>query len=94
MLRYSRGAKQGGVGGVSTPPEFWMGGLNTCQPPLILRKIFLGGVGSPEIDLTIWYMYFYLHRNSKKWTFYSVKFLKCESFLSALRRNSKKGPFL
>ena len=42
-----RGAKQGGVGGVSTPPEFWMGGLNTCQPPLILRKTFLGGVGSP-----------------------------------------------
>ena len=38
-------------------------------------------------------MYFYLHRNSKKWTFYSVKILKCESFLSALRRNSKKGPF-
>ena len=45
--RYTRGAKQGGVGGVSTPPEFWMGGLNTCQPPLILRKNFLGGVGSP-----------------------------------------------
>ena len=42
-----RGAKQGGVGGVSTPPEFWMGGLSTCQPPLILRKNFLGGVGSP-----------------------------------------------
>ena len=37
----------GGVGGVSTPPEFWMGELNTCQPPLILRKKFLGGVGSP-----------------------------------------------
>ena len=36
-----RGAKQGGgVGGVSTPPEFWMGGLNTCQPPLILRNFF------------------------------------------------------
>ena len=43
----TRGAKQGGVGGVSTPPEFWMGGLSTCQPPLILRKKFLGGVGSP-----------------------------------------------
>ena len=40
-----RGAKQGGgVGGVSTPPEFWMGGLNTCQPPLILRNFFLGGL--------------------------------------------------
>ena len=38
-------------------------------------------------------MYFYLHRNSKKWTFYSVKILKCESFLSALRINSEKGPF-
>ena len=32
--------------------------------------------------------YFHLHRNSKKWTFYSVKILKYESFLSALRRNS------
>ena len=38
-------------------------------------------------------MYFYLHKNSKKWTFYSVKILKCESFLSALRRNSEKGHF-
>ena len=35
-----RGAKQGGDWGVSTPPEFWMGGLNTCQPPLILRNFF------------------------------------------------------
>ena len=26
-------------------------------------------------------------------TFYSIKILKCESFLSALRRNSKNGPF-
>ena len=33
-----QGRQTGGVGGVSTPPEFWMGGLNTCQPPLILRK--------------------------------------------------------
>ena len=23
-------------GGVATPPKFWMGGLNSCQPPLIL----------------------------------------------------------
>ena len=38
-------------------------------------------------------MYFYLHRNSKKWTFYSVKILKCESYLSALQINSEKGPF-
>ena len=38
-------------------------------------------------------MYFYLHRKSKKWTSYSVKILKCESFLSALRKNSEKGPF-
>ena len=37
-------------------------------------------------------MYFYLHRNSKKWTFYNVKILICESFLSALQRNSEKGP--
>ena len=28
-----RGAKQGVYWGVSTPSEFWMGGLNTCQPP-------------------------------------------------------------
>ena len=33
-------------------------------------------------------MYFYLHRNSKKWTFYSVKILKCEYFLIDLRKNS------
>ena len=50
ILVYIRGAKQGGLGGgVSTPPEFWMGGgggLNTCQPPLILRKKFLEGVGA------------------------------------------------
>ena len=38
-------------------------------------------------------MYFYRHRNSKKWTFYSVKILTCEFFKSALRRNSKKGTF-
>ena len=36
----ARGAKQGGV---ATPPEFWMGVLNTCQPPLILRRFLLGG---------------------------------------------------
>ena len=36
-------------------------------------------------------MYVYLHRNSKNWTFYSVKNLKCESFLIALQRNSEKG---
>ena len=29
------------------PPEFWMGGLNTCQTPLILRKKFLGGGLAP-----------------------------------------------
>ena len=34
----------GGVGGVATPPEFWMRGLNTCQPPLILRRFLLGGL--------------------------------------------------
>ena len=33
--------REGGWG-VSTPPppEFWMGGLNTCQPSLILSKNF------------------------------------------------------
>ena len=49
-----RGAKQGGgLGGVSTPPEFWMGGLNTCQPPLILRKknFFWGGGGLAPLKL-------------------------------------------
>ena len=39
-------------------------------------------------------MYFYLHRNSKNWTFYGVKIFKCESFLIASRRNSEKGTFL
>ena len=39
-------------------------------------------------------MYFHLHRNSEKWTFYSVKILKCESFLIALQRNSEKWTFI
>ena len=30
-------------------------------------------------------MYFYLHRNSKKWTFYSVKILKCEFLFNPIR---------
>ena len=40
-------------------------------------------------------MYVYLNRNFKKWPFYSVKILKCESVLIALRRDLKKlsGPF-
>ena len=43
-----RGAKQGGgVGGSKPPLNFGGGGgLNSCQPPLILRKFLLGGVGS------------------------------------------------
>ena len=41
-LHITRGAKQGG--GLN-PPEFWMGGLNTYQPPLILKKKFQGGGG-------------------------------------------------
>ena len=40
------------------------------------------------------YMYNHLHRNSKKWAFYSVKILKYESFLIDLRRNSDKWTFL
>ena len=36
---------------------------------------------------------YYVRRNSKKWTFYSVKILKCKSFLTALHRNSKKWTF-
>ena len=45
----AQGRQTGGGGGwgVTTPPEFWMGGLNTCQPPLILRRFLLEGVGSP-----------------------------------------------
>ena len=39
-------------------------------------------------------MYFYLHRNFKKWTFYNVKILKCETFVITLCRNSKKWTFL
>ena len=46
VLRTGAPNRGGGGWGVSTPPEFWMGGLNTCQPPLILRKKNLGGVGS------------------------------------------------
>ena len=48
-IHVTRGAEQGGLGW-SQPPlnSGWGGGgLNTCQPPLILRKKFLGGVGSP-----------------------------------------------
>ena len=37
----------GGWGGLNPPWILDGGGLNACQPPLILRKIFLGGVGSP-----------------------------------------------
>ena len=37
----------GGLGGSQLPLNFGWGGLNTCQPPLILRKNFLRGVGSP-----------------------------------------------
>ena len=47
--QYVPGApNRGGLGGLN-PPEFWMGVLNTCQPPppLILRNNFLEGVGSP-----------------------------------------------
>ena len=39
------------------------------------------------------YMYFHQHRNSKKWTSYSVKILKCEFCLIALRINSEKWTF-
>ena len=42
-IKAFRGAKQGG--GVSTPPKFWMGGLNACQPPPpdFEKKFFRGG---------------------------------------------------
>ena len=36
-----RGAKQGGLGGSQPPLNFeGGGGLNTCQPPVILGKFF------------------------------------------------------
>ena len=38
-------------------------------------------------------MYFHLHINSKKWTFYRIKILTCKSFLIASHRNSKKWAF-
>ena len=38
-------------------------------------------------------MYFYLYRNFKNWSFYSVKILKCDSFLIAFGRNSEKRTF-
>ena len=51
----NQGRQTGGVGGVATPPEFWMGGgVNTCQPPpppLILRRFFLGGGGLAPLKL-------------------------------------------
>ena len=37
-LVWGQGRQTGGGG--PNPPEFWMGGLNTCQPPLILRRFF------------------------------------------------------
>ena len=39
-------------------------------------------------------MYFHLHRNSEKWTFYGVKILKCEFFLIALRGNAENWIFV
>ena len=45
-LHTERQTGGGGLGGLN-PPWILDGGLNTCQPPLILRKNFLGGVGSP-----------------------------------------------
>ena len=50
FIGLDQGRQTGGGGGglgVATPPQFWKGGLNTCQPPLIMRRFFLGGVGSP-----------------------------------------------
>ena len=55
VLSYEdRGAKQGGVGGgVATPPEFWMGGLNTSQPPPPpdFEKNFIRGGGLAPLKL-------------------------------------------
>ena len=42
-LNIDQGRQTGGgglVGGVATPPEFWIGGLNTCQPPLIFKRFY------------------------------------------------------
>ena len=62
-----------------------------------MQVISVGGEGLCSLKLIQLYsiiMYFNRHRNSKKWTFYAVKILKYESFLDALRRNSKKWIFL
>ena len=41
--QYTTGApNKGGFGGIATPPEFWMGGLNTVNPP-DFEKIFIRG---------------------------------------------------
>ena len=43
-----QGRQTGGGGwGLSTPPEFWMGGLNTCQPPPDFEKKFFRGGLAP-----------------------------------------------
>ena len=54
-----------------------------------------GGVGGFQHPSEFWMggLNTCLHRNSKNLTFYSVKILKCESFLIALLRNSKREPF-
>ena len=43
IISVYQGRQTGGGWGGLNPSEFWMGGLNACQPPLILRKIILGG---------------------------------------------------
>ena len=79
-----------GMGGLNAsqppPPDFEKIFFN-CSHMLLCIGYFYkggGGGGSPKIDLTIKYMYYHLHRKFKKWTFYNVKILKCESFLITL----------
>ena len=64
------------------PPKFWVLKLGGVKPP-DFENIFL------KIDPIC----YYVRRNSKKWTFYRVKILKCKPFLTALHRNSKKWSF-
>ena len=75
--------------GIHPPPNFENFFLidHICY---YVQVISIGMGGGPLKLMQLYSMYFHLHRNS----FYSVKFLKCESFLIALRRNSKKWTFL
>ena len=44
----------GGGGHNPPPPEFWMGGWTPVNPPAFEKIFIREGVGSTEIDLTIY----------------------------------------